>query len=323
MTFDQVLTVTGAPQLAIAVGTTTRQAAGSHTSGESKIAFSYTVATADRDADCIAVAAGALTLNGATVRNARGEDARLGLGSHALAAQTGHKVSTPPRVADVVVMKPDLRVGNDGESPFVALSSVDRDPRQTATNRFPPSIALVNVVFDQPVTISGNAAARTHHRRSYPPGDVLRRFQRQPRRGAVLLQACRRPDFDGDGISVVANALALNGGTIRDARGRERRARPRLPRRRQRRDLAGGGRGALLRGDAGGAALPAEPAGERPAPAATGGDGALTYSLSPALPRRPLLERRHAHDLRHAPEPRRRRPPTRCRHRTATATRRR
>ena len=283
VTFDQVLTVTGAPQLAIAVGTTTRQAAGSHTSGESKIAFSYTVATADRDADGIAVAAGALTLNGATVRNARGEDARLGLGSHALAAQTGHKVSTPPRVADVVVMKPDLRVGNDGESPFVALSSVDRDPRQTATNRFPPSIALVNVVFDQPVTISGTPRLAltigAHTRQAtYSAG-----FN-DNRAVAPFYYSLQASDFDGDGISVVANALALNGGTIRDAEGENA--------------VLGLGSHAVAN-DATLRVADAAPSFAATLearrylpnlrvsdqlPAATGGDGALTYSLSPALP---------------------------------------
>ena len=111
VTFDRALTVTGAPQLAIAIGSATRQAAGSHAAGESKIAFSYTVTTADRDADGVAIAAGALALNGATIRNARGENARLDLGSHALAAQAGHKVSAPPRVVDVIVRTPDLRAG--------------------------------------------------------------------------------------------------------------------------------------------------------------------------------------------------------------------
>ena len=102
VTFDQVLTVTGAPNLAIAVGATTRQAAGSHTSGESKIAFSYTVATADKDIDGIAIAAGALTLNGGTIRKVRGEDAGLGLGSHALGDQALHKVNGARNTAAMV-----------------------------------------------------------------------------------------------------------------------------------------------------------------------------------------------------------------------------
>ena len=219
-------------------------------------------------------------------------------------------------------MKPDLRVGNDGESPFVALSSVDRDPRQTATNRFPPSIALVNVVFDQPVTISGTPRLAltigAHTRQAtYSAG-----FN-DNRAVAPFYYSLQASDFDGDGISVVANALALNGGTIRDAEGENA--------------VLGLGSHAVandatlrvadaapsLRGDAGGAALPAEPAGERPAP---GGDRRRRRAdLQPlaGAPRRPLLERRHAHDLRHAPERDGGGPPTRWPPPTATATRRR
>ena len=74
---------------------TTRQAAGSHTAGESKIAFSYTVATADRDADGIAIAAGALTLNGATVRNARART--RGWASVPTPSPTPRRTRSPPR----------------------------------------------------------------------------------------------------------------------------------------------------------------------------------------------------------------------------------
>ena len=283
VTFDQVLTVTGAPNLAIAVGATTRQAAGSHTSGESKIAFSYTVATADKDIDGIAIAAGALTLNGGTIRNVRGEDARLGLGSHALAAQASHKVSAPPRVTDVVVRKPNLRAGNDGETQFVPLTSADTDPRQTATNRFPPSIALVNVIFDQPVTISGTPqlalAIGAHTRQATYSAD----FNDNP---AVVpfYYSLQASDFDGDGISVVANALALNGGTIRDAEGEDA--------------MLGLGSHAIsndatLRVADTAPSFPATLEARRyllnlrvsdQFPAATGGDGTPTFSISPALP---------------------------------------
>ena len=61
VTFDQTVTVTGAPNLALTIGSTARQATGSHVSGQSKITFSYTVATSDRDTDGISIAAGALT----------------------------------------------------------------------------------------------------------------------------------------------------------------------------------------------------------------------------------------------------------------------
>ena len=215
VTFDQVLTVTGAPQLALSMGAATRQAAGSHTTGESRISFSYTVGTADRDADGIAVAAGALTLNGATVRNAKGEDARLGLGSHALAAQIGHKVSAPPKVVGVQLDATSWRCC------WAEREAGWADPRQTPTNRFAPSIVLVTITFDQDVTVTGapqvalgiGAATR---QAAY---DTL--LNAGSTTGVSFYYELQPGDHDGDGISVAANALTLNGATIRDGEGED------------------------------------------------------------------------------------------------------
>ena len=224
VTFDQVLTVTGAPQLALSVGDATRQAAGSHTTGESRISFSYTLGIADRDADGISVAAGALTLNGATVRNAKGEDARLGLGSSALTAQTGHKVSAPPKITGVELHSNRLRccwgVQPDGWA----------DSRQTDHNRYPPALVYVEVTFDQTVAVTGTPhvalrigsatrqavydsfLSRILANRAHQPGDV---------NVAGFYYELQPGDHDGDGVSVAADALTLGSGDIRDAEGED------------------------------------------------------------------------------------------------------
>ena len=222
--FDQTLTVTGTPRLAIAVGATTRQASGSHRAGESRISFRYTVATEDRDTDGIAVAADALTLDGATIRNAGGEDARLGLGAHAVAAQTGHKVSAPPRVTGVRLLTTNMRCC------WGVRPAGWEDPRQTNENLYPPSLLVTMVTFDQPVAVSGaptfaitigantrRAAwneflSRLVHPTANPHGagdlDVM-----------AFHYELQASDFDGDGVGAAASALALNGATIRDAEG--------------------------------------------------------------------------------------------------------
>ena len=285
VTFDQALTVTGAPQLAIAVGATTRQAAGSHTAGESKIAFSYTVATADRDADGIAIAAGALTLNGATVRNAKGEDARLGLGSHTLADASAHKVSTPPRITAVNLQSSSVRCC---WSPRFGDWA---DSRQTAQNRFPPSLVMVTITFDQPVTVTGAPQAAlgigANTRQAAYDSFLTKLFLNTPYATGPLTASSfyyelQASDFDGDGISIAANALALNGGTIRDAEGEDA--------------VLGLGSHAIANRPTLRVAdavpsfattlearryLPNLRVSDQ-LPAATGGDGALTYSLSPA-----------------------------------------
>ena len=90
VTFGKPVAVTGTPQLALSVGTATRQAAYAHGTGTTQLAFEYTVVEADRDPDGIAVAANALALNNGTIADAGGAAADLGHG--ALAAQSGHKV---------------------------------------------------------------------------------------------------------------------------------------------------------------------------------------------------------------------------------------
>ena len=264
--FNQTLTVTGTPRLAIAVGATTRQASGSHTAGESRISFSYTVATDDKDTDGIAIAADALTLDGATIRNAEGDDARLGLGTHAVAVQTGHKVSAPPRVTGVRLLTTNIRCC------WGVRPAGWEDPRQTDENLYPPSLLVAEVTFDQPVAVSGaptfaltvgantrraawNAfLSRLVHPTANPhdTGDIdVMAFYYE-------LQAS---DFDGDGVGAGANALALPGG--RDDPRRRRRKRgtqPRQPRHRQPGEPPGGGHRAHLR-HGGGQALSPEPAG--------------------------------------------------------------
>ena len=90
--FDQTVTVTGAPKLALTIGGRTRQAAAAAGTGNAWVRFSYTVAAADADADGLGVAAGALTLDGGTIRDADGQDAVLALGSHARTAFANARV---------------------------------------------------------------------------------------------------------------------------------------------------------------------------------------------------------------------------------------
>ncbi len=226
VTFDQTLAVTGTPRLAIAVGAATRQASGSHTAGESRISFSYTAATDDKDTDGISIAAGALTLNGATIRNAKGEDARLGLGAHAVAAQPGHKVSAPPRVTGVRLLTTNLRCC------WGVRPAGWEDPRQTDENLYPPSLVLAEVTFDQPVAVSGTpqvALTIGANTRQATWNAFLSRLV-HPTANAhgaedidvmAFYYELQASDFDGDGIGAAADALALNGGTIRDAEGED------------------------------------------------------------------------------------------------------
>ena len=92
VTFGKPVVVTGTPQLALSVGTATRQAAYARGTGTTQLVFEYTVVEADRDPDGIAIAANALTLNNGTIADDDAGGAAADLGHDALTAQSGHKV---------------------------------------------------------------------------------------------------------------------------------------------------------------------------------------------------------------------------------------
>jgi surface protein len=70
----------GVPQIALTIGTATRQASYASGSGSTALVFSYTVQAGDTDADGIAVAA-SITANGGTLKDAAGNDLALTLNS--------------------------------------------------------------------------------------------------------------------------------------------------------------------------------------------------------------------------------------------------
>ena len=90
--FAKPVTVTGTPQLALSVGTHTRQAAYVRGSGTGQLVFEYTVQAGDADSDGIAIAADSLTLAGGGIADADANGMAALLGHPALAAQAAHRV---------------------------------------------------------------------------------------------------------------------------------------------------------------------------------------------------------------------------------------
>ena len=88
--FAKPVTVTGTPQLALSVGTNTRQAAYVRGSGTGQLVFEYTVVQADADSDGIAIAADSLAPGTGAIADATGMAALLG--HPARAALAAHRV---------------------------------------------------------------------------------------------------------------------------------------------------------------------------------------------------------------------------------------
>ena len=72
VTFNKAVDVTGTPQLALGVGSQTRQAGYASGTGTTVLVFRYVVAQADADGDGISIGASALALNGGTIDVAGG-----------------------------------------------------------------------------------------------------------------------------------------------------------------------------------------------------------------------------------------------------------
>ena len=187
--FDQEVTVTAPnPSLALTIGTVTRSAAFASKPNASTLRFGYQVQAADDDDDGIGVAAGALTLNGTgKLRDATNtRDANLALGSHAIATATGHKVDTPPIISGVTISSSPGANGtyDAGEAIEVRLAFTE----QVIVHNNPPTVTL---------TIGAHTRTAT-----WTTGTPQHTFS----------YTVQSSDFDGDGISIAADAVTANTG---------------------------------------------------------------------------------------------------------------
>ena len=195
--FDRAVTATGDPQVALIIGTETRHAAlrgwGSQT-----LYFEYTVQEGDRDDDGISIPVNALALNGGTITAADGRtDADLTHGT--VAADGGRKMNgslvTPPAVKRIYF-----------------LSSLVRDD----TYELGETVEVL-VEFDKVVTVTGSPQV------ALTIGEQIRHAAYSTSWGddqhAHFSYTVQEGDRDEDGISIPANSLLLNGGTIKAADG--------------------------------------------------------------------------------------------------------
>ena len=203
--FDRAVEATGDPQVSLVIGTQTRYAAFSGWGSET-LYFEYIVREGDRDEDGIDIAANALVLNGGTITAVDGTtDADL---THrAVAGAPVFKVSggvvtasavtaiyldnhVPPPTGDTYVRGERIRVW------------VEFDKDVTVTGS--PRVALTIGGLTRYADYSGFSVAVAADGGTIIDNDVLS-FD-------YFVQAT---DRDEDGVGIPANALALNGGTIK------------------------------------------------------------------------------------------------------------
>ena len=114
VTFNEVVNVTGAPQITLETGTSDAVVAYSAGSGSTILVFNYIVAAGHTTADLDYVSTGSLALNGGTVKDGAGSDAILTLPAPGAAGSLGgNKAIVIDTTAPIAPNAPDLDVASD------------------------------------------------------------------------------------------------------------------------------------------------------------------------------------------------------------------
>ena len=194
--FDSAVTATGRPQVELTIGTQTRHATFSRLDSQS-LYFAYTVHEADRDEDGIGIAANALILNGGTIKGPDGTtDADL-----------THGATVAERASEVN--------GSLVSPPAVKSISFASSPARDDTYELGETIAVI-VQFDRVVTATGEAqvaltiGTESRHATAFGWGSHPSLY---------FSYTVQDGDRDEDGISIPANALSLDRGTIKGPDG--------------------------------------------------------------------------------------------------------
>ena len=200
--FSLPVEVNGSPRLALNVGGRNRYAMLHRQSSDGRrLYFGYEVQPLDVDQDGISVPANALILNGGSIRSAAGANADLDLGTHAIENAVQHKVD-----------------GSVAAVPRVNWVGVSTKPSNGVAYVGGERIEVVTR-FAIPVEVQGRPRLALRVGDKTRQASLLNGNSSEARRLFWFRYEVQPQDVDQDGISVPANALTLNGGSIRSAAG--------------------------------------------------------------------------------------------------------
>ena len=200
--FNERITVTGSPRLTLTIGTARRSAeyTGVWEDGTG-FGFEYEIQADDRDTDGISIAANALTLNGATIRDNGGNDADLDLGEYAISEDAEHKVD-----------------GSIDNPPAVESICCFFEPQSGDTFSLGERIEI-HVHFTEVVTVTGTPQVTlTLSDTETRTMDYVGTWRDT---ALIFYYEVQSADRSPGGLSVSRDALILNDGTIRDANGND------------------------------------------------------------------------------------------------------
>ena len=198
VTFDVPVIVSGRPQLALTVGTQTRQAvytSGTTPSETPALVFRYTVRVGDSDSDGVTIAENSLShTDGSTIR-----DARTAIADAVVAHQVTVGLPNPEHRVDGVVPTVTRVAISTTTGPYAADEVIEL----TATFS-----EAVRVVGTPQIPLTVGTATRQAVYTGGSDSSVL-----------AFSYTVVAGDTDDDGVEVAQNALTANGGTIRDIVG--------------------------------------------------------------------------------------------------------
>ncbi len=194
VTMSEAVTVTGTPQLELNIGGTMVQANYASGSGTSALVFTYTILAGQTDANGISINANALSLNGGTITDAAGNAATL----------------TAALVADNASFKVDTTAPTVSTEAITSATGIQNSTLNAG------DVVSVTVTMSEAVTVTGTPQLQlniggTMVQANYASGSGTSAL--------VFTYTILAGQTDANGISLNANALSLNGGTITDAAG--------------------------------------------------------------------------------------------------------
>ena len=189
MQFSEPVVVTGNPGLALQIGDQTREADLDYVGGD-RAYFQYHVRASDRDDDGVGIPANAVRLNGGAIRDSAGQDADL----------THDAVDAGPRVGPV-----------DGVPTITSVNPYSGDAFG------PGSSLIVDVAFSESVEVTGSPQLTIQLGTQTRQADLHISYSTS----LVFEYVLQSSDVDAVGFSVPADALTLNGGSIRDPDGND------------------------------------------------------------------------------------------------------
>ena len=201
VTFTEKITVTGAPELRINVGRSSKIAIFETANGTTA-AFTYTVTEGDSETDGISIPANQLTLSGGTIKDDAGNDAVLSYS--AVSTLSTHKV--------------------DGIRPTLNRLEVIALFGQKDSNRDIYTLGeelFVEATFSE--SVYGSISGPPQLTLDFDGETRLAEWETTaiPVWPTLFNYFIQEGDLDEDGVAISANAINLNGGFIKDGAGND------------------------------------------------------------------------------------------------------